>query len=286
MKFKAFLLHPITFFILGILVAIGGLALNDYYTQPAVRAAAPTRIAVATRTTEPTATESPTETMEPTQTSEPTTTPEALALASDSASTPTVEFTPTGVSTATVLASPTTSVTLPATRRPATLTSALRVTPTVSTTTTANGKKGDSPFTAIDITGNWDTVGPNKQLWFKTGTETSYPLRGAIALDAYGKTGIGFAVYSPEQANDLNVLTIPKGRGAYDKTIPTHDLIWTGGSPKAGIWYVLLTNSNPVPVEYKLISTFNATEHKNCFQYWESINGGPLMLWTECNRAP
>ena len=291
MKFKAILLHPITLFIYGLILAIGGLALNDYYAQPAPRSAAPTRVALAPRALAPTV--SPSSSIVPTQTSGETSTPETVALASDLASTPTLssdstptatlEFTPTPLFTGTVGVTSTFTITQPTIRRPA-ATPTLRVTQTV--TATAAAKTGDSPYAAIDITGNWDKIGPNKQIWFKTGTETSFPLRGVIALDAYGKKGIGFSIFSPEQASDLNVATTPKGRGAFAPAIPTHDLIWTGGSPKAGIWYVLLTNTNAVPVDYKLISTFSATDPKSCFQYPETINGGPVIIWTECNRPP
>jgi len=292
MKFKAILLHPIALFVYGLIVAVGGLTLNDYYSQPASRAPAPTRVAVAPRLLPPTVSPSPA--IIPTETIEATPTPETVALASDvpptptlssdSALTPTLELTPTPSITGTVAATPIATLTQVTIRRPASSTPTIRVTPTVTTTVTA--KSGDSPFAAIDITGNWDKIGPKKQLWFKTGVETSFPLRGYIALDAYGKSGINFSVFSPEQASDLNVDTTPKGRGAFDRAIPTHDLIWSGGSPKAGIWYLLLTNVNSVPVDYKLISTFSATDHKNCFTYPETINGGPVIIWTECNRPP
>lgn len=291
MKFKVILLHPITLFVYGLIVAIGGLALNDYYSQPTPRVAAPTRVAIAPRLLPPTA--SPSATSLPTETIEPFTNTETVAMAAEATpsstltfdSTPAaaLEFTPTPLVSGTLGATPVVTTTQPTIRRPVT-TPTVRLTPTV--TTTAVAKTGDSPYAAIDITGNWEKIGPRSQLWFKTGVETSYPLRGVIALDAYGKSGIGFAVFSPEQASDLNVLTTPKGRGASNKSIPTHDLIWDGGSPKAGVWYVLLTNTNPVPVDFKLTSTFSATDHKNCFQYLEHIGSdtGPMILWTECNR--
>lgn len=288
MKFKAILLHPIALFVYGLLLAIGGLMLNDYYTQPAPQPAVPTRAAIAPRLLAATA--SPSATFIPTEITETTPTPEEVVQSADFAtplifsadSTPTVtlEFTPTQSFTGTLSATPVTTVS-PTVRRPVPIPT-VRLTPTVTTTTTA--KTGDSPYAAIDITGNWDKIGPKTQLWFKTGVETSFPLRGVIALDAYGKSGINFSVFSPEQASDLNVATTPKGRGAYDRSIPSHDLIWTGGSPKAGIWYLLLTNTNSVPVDFKLISTFNATDHKDCFTYPERINGGPVIIWTECNR--
>lgn len=286
---KGILLHPITLFVLGIIAAIGGLALNDYNTLQTTAQAVeqPTRIAFATRTialrATPTSTSAPTETTPPTATLEESATPETVAMAGDSAptATSTLEFTFSSGFTSSIATTPTVSTTLATPRRVAG-TPTVRLTATPTTTVVA--KKGGSPYDAIDITGVWDTIAPNKQVWFKTGVQTAYPLRGIIALDAYGKKGIDFAVFSPEQAGDLNVLTTPKGRGAYDRAIPTHDLIWNGGSPKSGVWYVLLTNSNPVPVDYKLISTFSATEHKNCFQYWEYLPSGAYILWTECNR--
>lgn len=288
MKSKAILLHPITLFVYGLLLAIGGLMLNDYTTQSVPQPAVPTRAAIAPRLLAPTA--SPSAANIPTDIPETPPTPEAVAISAEAAtpltfsadSTPTgvLELTPTPSYTRTRGAVPV--ITFTPTIRRSGLTPTPRVTVTVAATATA--KSGDSPYSAIDITGNWDKIGPKTQLWFKTGVETSYPLRGVIALDAYGKSGINFSVFSPEQASDLNVATTPKGRGAYDRAIPTHDLIWSGGSPKAGIWYLLLTNTNSVPVDFKLISTFSATDHKDCFTYPERINGGPVIIWTECNR--
>ncbi len=164
-------------------------------------------------------------------------------------------------------------------------TATVRVTPS-STATAAKStgnKSGDSPFAAIEVSGTWEKINANSIIWYKTGTETSYPLRFSVALDAYGRSGINFAVFSPEQANDLNVATSPKGRGAHDKSVATHDLVWIGGSPLAGIWYILVNNSNPFPIEYKLISTLKVAERKKCFQYWEMLKGS-YILWTECNR--
>jgi len=81
----------------------------------------------------------------------------------------------------------------------------------------------------------------------------------------------------------LNVDTIPKGVGSREKHVP-HDLFWSGGSPLAGYWYVLVTNSNAAPVDYKLISTFGVSDPKDCFQYYEYYQNGAYVLWTECNR--
>ncbi len=267
---KQVILQPLVFFFGGVIVSVVGLYLSDYsqasatLAPPATRVNAAQRVALATRTSAPT--------FEPTNSPEPSATPDLIETpVSSSEVIPTLVFTPT------VLTSPTPTITPTIRRSP---TPSLRGTPTV--TATLNAKKGDSPFTALDFFEDWQTIDGNKVIWYKLGEKTSYPIGMQIWLDAYGRSGIGFSVFSPEQTNDLNVATIPKGRGSLNKSV-AHDLVWSGGSPNAGTWHVLVTNSNPTPVQYKLYSSYLVKDPKSCNSYWERL--GPtqaLVWWTAC----
>ncbi len=142
--------------------------------------------------------------------------------------------------------------------------------------------KGDSLATAIDITDTWQTVPAASSLWFKTNNFTA-PRTLQIYLDAYGKSGLDFAVYAPDQIATFSADTKPIGRGTPNKQMLEHDLIWSGGSRGAlGTWYVLLSNRTPDPIQYKL--SYNmAVTNKNCSSYWEFLPNGQYVYWTACN---
>jgi hypothetical protein len=287
MKFKA-VLFLLLYFGLGVGAGIVGLALKDYNTISAQQSAA-AATTIAQRAATPTAKSAAT--IPPPETSDamPTPTPENQYTAPVADVTPVIDASPTfNVSQIAAATPKVTSATSPVpgltrsstTARPNTPTP--RVTATVSGTVAANGPKGDSPYTAKEVAGIWDKIPANSMVWYKIGTETAYSLGMTIALDANGRPGLSFSVFSNEQAGDLNVATNPKGRGAPNKILPMHDLIWTGGSANAGIWYVLVKNDNPVPVEYRLTSTLSVNEHKNCHRYPETMSNGVFIIWSVC----
>ncbi len=240
-----------------------------------------------TPTPTPTDTPVPTDTPIPTDTPSPSDTPVSgdYSLVTNTP-TPTDTLTPSPTSrlsitatlTATLTPSLTSRVSITATvRRTATPRLGATLTPTATAT---NVRRGDSPYSAWDVTENWQTLDANSIIWYKIGEETSYPLHLSIWLDAYGRGGTEFSVFSPEQTNALDVATTPKGRGSPDKS-SGHDLIWTGGSPRGGVWYILVKNNNPSPVQYNLNSSYTVTDRKNCIQYWEYI-GTAYTFWTRC----
>lgn len=113
-------------------------------------------------------------------------------------------------------------------------------------------KHGTSPGDAMDPNDSWQTIGANQSLWYRLGEDTISRVHLDVWLDANGKGGIGFAVYSPEQMNDISNSTVAKGRGTANRNNLTHDLSWSGQAPAGGTWYVLVTNSNATPFSYKL----------------------------------
>lgn len=141
-----------------------------------------------------------------------------------------------------------------------------------------NARRGGSPYDALDPTDSWQTLEAGASVWYKMG-EGIDRQHLDIWLDAYGKGGIGFAIYSPDQMNDLSSNPPPKGRGTYNRTEPSHDLYWSGQSPAGGTWYALVTNYNLFGVSYKLGYNRALTGPRDCGPpYWEWI-GAHVNAW-------
>jgi hypothetical protein len=139
---------------------------------------------------------------------------------------------------------------------------------------TANPKRGTSPYDAIEPNDTWQTIGANANVWFRIGEEGLNHVHLDVWVDAYGKSGISFAVFSPEQFGDLSPATPPKGRGTANKSDKTHDLMWSGQAPAGGTWYVLVSNSNSTALSYKVGYNRVVTGPKDCSgPYWEWIGG-------------
>jgi hypothetical protein len=162
---------------------------------------------------------------------------------------------------------------------------AVKVLPTpvptkVSVAAAAPQPKGDSPFTAMPVTGATYTLEPGRVHWYKIDNGNNFFLN--VWLEAGGRGGITLALYAPEQANGLSVDTQPKGRGAPVKNEPTVDLLWKG-SYATGVWHALVRNYDPFPVQYKL-GTQQSTTERNCISYWEWLPTGAYVLWTDCGH--
>jgi hypothetical protein len=149
---------------------------------------------------------------------------------------------------------------------------------TASTVITKTQPKGDSPYAARTMTGEWETIGPGQQIWYRVNNENNFYLD--VWMDTYGRPGVSFAVYSPAQMNNLTAATAPKGRSAAIKTDTTHDWWWKGAQAM-GIWHVLVTNTSTTPMQYR-IDYKQSTEERNCWSYWEAIGSNPHVYWTAC----
>ena len=108
--------------------------------------------------------------------------------------------------------------------------------------------KGDAPSSAKTITDTWQTLNPGAVHWYRIDNDKNFYLN--VYIDDNGASGITLSLFSPDQANDLSVDLQPKGRGAPVKNEP-HDLLWKG-SFATGVWYALVRNYNPNPLQYKI----------------------------------
>ena len=139
--------------------------------------------------------------------------------------------------------------------------------------------RGDSPSTAMEIPDAWQTLEPGASFWYRLG-DGNLPQRLEVWLDANGQGGIGFAVFAPDQMGDFSGSTVPKGRGTYNRSEPSHDLYWVGQANAGGTWFIAVTNSSAAPVSFKL--AYNRAETpRSCRSYWEYI-GKDYVYWTAC----
>jgi hypothetical protein len=122
-------------------------------------------------------------------------------------------------------------------------------------------------------------INPNSAVWFKIGSGIN-PQRLEVWVDTNGKTGIGLAVYAPEQYNAIWNGVPPKGRGSPNKLLK-HDLYWNGQDPAGGTWYLVVTNTTSNLLDYKVGYNRVETPRKSCESYWESLSGAPAY-WTAC----
>ncbi len=152
--------------------------------------------------------------------------------------------------------------------------------PTVAPTA-APARKGGSPVDAMDITDAQQNLNPGGTAWYKVGSGDG-PQHLEVWVDAYGKEGLVFAVYAPDQMNELWPTTPPKGRGAANQKGIAHDLFWSGKSPAGGTWYVLVTNNASSPMQYTIGSNRADTERLQCRSYWEWVQG-TYMYYTWCH---
>jgi len=138
--------------------------------------------------------------------------------------------------------------------------------------------KGDSPYTARTMTGEWETIDAKASVWYRIDNKSNFYLD--VWMDTYGRPGVMFSVFSPEQQNNLSAATAPKGRSAAIKTDPTHDWWWKGAQAVC-IWHVLVTNTTAMPMQYR-VGNKQSTEERNCRSYWEYLPSGAYVYWTAC----
>lgn len=136
--------------------------------------------------------------------------------------------------------------------------------------------KGDSPFTARVMTGEWETIPAGGQVWYRIDNQNNFYLD--IWMDTYGRPGVVFSVYAPQQTNALSASTPPKGRSAPSKE--GHDWGWKGAQAN-GIWHVLVQNTTNTPMPYR-IDYKQSTEDRVCRSYWEWLPTGQYVYWTAC----
>ena len=159
-------------------------------------------------------------------------------------------------------------------RQPDLLTPAAAVSQVVAVTPLS---VGDSPANAIPAEDKWMTIGPGAGVWLKLENGRATVIN--LWLDANGQGGLNLFVYAPDISAGLNANTKPTGRGTFNRLEPSHDLIWRGQSPNGGTWHALVTNSNSIPVAFKLGFVRTAVVRECSGPYWEFLPSGEYVLW-------
>lgn len=140
----------------------------------------------------------------------------------------------------------------------------------------ASGPSGTSPIDPLMVPTDWQTIAPNKMLWFYFDYGISSGGGGfgrrsssndrlvKVTVDANGVAGIQFAIYTPTQATDWlrDQSTNPVGRGTpYRDTSSgniTRDLYWSGAFNSSGRYFVAVTNNTANPISFRLTVTGDA----------------------------
>ncbi len=169
---------------------------------------------------------------------------------------------------------------IPATPTPAPIVIAKPVAasaPRTNDTSANTTRGGDSPANAVEVSSNMQTINPGGRLWYKIGNDG---LHIDVWVETYGQPGLSFAVYAPNQ--DIQSPDAkPKGLGTSSNAEPSI-LRWSGGSfLQRGNWYALVTNSNSVPVSYRIGAAQSSADKVCNSPYWEYINGVGVF-WTVC----
>ena len=132
---------------------------------------------------------------------------------------------------------------------------------------------GSTRSGALEPSNSFRTLNAGASVWYRIGTSG---IHMDVWLDANPLGGVSMAIYAPNGSDT------PIGRGTPDNSNPPR-LVWSGGHWQGeDNWYALITNSNPVPVQYRIQSTARDISNKTCFSYWEYI-GTALVYWTKCD---
>jgi hypothetical protein len=139
----------------------------------------------------------------------------------------------------------------------------------------ASAPTGAGPLDPLSVPTGSQTIAPNATLWFyfdyvpTTGSTGRFGFRAGritpsnanVALDAGGIGGLEFSIYTPDEAtnwlNDSSTEPVGRGTPYYDKLtgVLVHDLYWSGAFNTSGRYFVAVTNTNSIPVNFQLTVT-------------------------------
>ncbi len=144
--------------------------------------------------------------------------------------------------------------------------------PANGVTSDANSLGGSTRDSALVPGDTWRSLDAGANVWYRIGSSGDHM---DVWLDATPRTGVGMTIYAPNGSDQ------PVGRGTPHNADPTR-LVWSGGHWSGdGYWYALITNSNPISIQYRVTSTQQDITNKTCWSYWEYIGSNPVY-WTKC----
>jgi hypothetical protein len=128
--------------------------------------------------------------------------------------------------------------------------------PTAATSATAKpaavAQGGTGLGDALPISGAWAPLAVGQQVWY------AFPYNGdgsevTVRMAADQSNAASFSVWTPDEARQfaLDSTTQPVGRGSEDDSLGG-DQVWAGNFNNGGTYYVVVTQTGPVPVNYQL----------------------------------
>jgi hypothetical protein len=141
-------------------------------------------------------------------------------------------------------------------------------------TSDTNSDGGSTRYSALIPGDTWRALSAGASVWYRIGASGEHM---DVRLNASPLSGVSMVIYAPNGSDQ------PIGRGTLDNADSSR-LIWSGGHWNGdGSWYALVTNSNPIPVQYRITSTHQDISNKTCRSYWENLpNGLTNVYWTVC----
>jgi hypothetical protein len=138
---------------------------------------------------------------------------------------------------------------------------------------------GDSPANALEVGSDIQNIPAGGRLWYKIGSNGNHI---DVWIETYGQSGLGFAIYAPNQTDIQSPDTRPKGLGTVPNSEPNM-LRWAGGSfLQIGTWYALVTNSSATSLSYRIGAVQSAVEKSCSSPYWEILPTGQGTFWVLC----
>lgn len=155
-------------------------------------------------------------------------------------------------------------------------------TPAPKPTAVVSSNRGLSPGDALPMDASkWYIVGANSYLWFMNDNGGSF--FQSVVMETKLANGVNFAVFSPEQENDLTTKSPPKGRGTLAPQ-GTGNAKYTYDSMNAGgRWFFLVTNYNSTPVDVKFSSSGGADDRTCVSAEWLGRDGKPF-IHVDCGK--
>ena len=144
--------------------------------------------------------------------------------------------------------------------------------PVIAAPPVVDASGGSTRDSALVPGDTWRALGAGASVWYRIGASGDHM---DVWLDATPHSGVGMAIYAPNGSDQ------PIGRGTPYNADPTR-LVWSGGHwTGGGYWYALITNSNPMAIQYRITSSQQNISNKSCWSYWEYIGSSPVY-WTKC----
>lgn len=130
---------------------------------------------------------------------------------------------------------------------------------------------GSSPSNPLLPGDAWQTLSARTSVWYKIGQGGDHI---DALLQARPLTGMTMEVFTPDNRERAI------GQGTFQRGLD--GLGWSGGHwDSQGDWLARVTNGNPAPVQYRLVSATIGIGACESISYWEYI-GPNLVYWTRC----